>query len=74
MQAARSSPGFWAEAAAIKKVKIRSIVFKILVNWVGEGSAKFEMWSHTSLVFDWVLTFLFGLCLSFPWLGGMFGW
>ena len=43
MHAARSSPGFWAQAIAIKKVKIRSIVFEILVNWVGEGSAKFEI-------------------------------
>ena len=43
MQAARSSPGFWAEATAIRKVTMRNIVFEILANWRGEGFAKIEI-------------------------------
>ena len=37
MQAARSSPGFWAEVVMKKKVKRRNIVSEILAKLGGES-------------------------------------
>ena len=49
MQAARSSPGFWAEVV-IKKVKRRNIVFETLAKLGRESSAKFGWLAGKSLV------------------------
>jgi len=56
MQAARSSPGFWADVV-IKKVKRRNIVFKIFLDQLGRercarnmtlAGFQAKLWSHST--------------------------